>query len=95
MVCNIIDECRCFAYSDVYDVKRNQFCGVRRGSHVINCSVDCCSGGCPTNDNNLEPREPFRIIKRPQIPEQSNFDVRLMLILLYILSLFAFVIYIT
>jgi len=95
MVCNIIDECRCFAYSDVSDAKRYQFCGVRRGSHVINCPVDCCPGGCPAHGNTIEPREPFRIIERPQMSEQSNFDTKFVLIFLYILSLFTFMLYIT
>lgn len=69
MVCNIIDECRCYAYSDVYDVKRKQFCGVRRGPRVETCPPDCCAGGCP-GQNSRESREPFRVIDRP--PRELN-----------------------
>ena len=37
MVCNVIDECRCYAYDDVKNPKKEQFCGVRRGPNVIPC----------------------------------------------------------
>ena len=61
MVCNVIDECRCYAYSDVTDTKKYQFCGVQRGPEVLPCPSECCSGGCPGDF----PKEPFRIIDRP------------------------------
>ena len=61
MVCNVIEECRCFAYSDVSDPKQIQFCGVRKGPRVLPCPTDCCHGGCPGDF----PKEPFRIIDRP------------------------------
>lgn len=95
MVCDFIDECRCYAYSDVSDTKRYQFCGVRRGPRIIDCPVDCCPGGCPGNGNNIEPREPFRIIKRPQTSEHSTIDKKIVLIFVYILSLLTFMLYIT
>ena len=57
MVCNVIDECRYYAYEDTME----QFCGVRRGPRVIPCPPDCCAGGCPG-------KYPFRIIKRPMNP---------------------------
>ena len=61
MVCNVIEECRCYAYSDVTDTKKYQFCGVRKGPRVRPCPTDCCHGGCPGDF----PKEPFRIIERP------------------------------
>jgi hypothetical protein len=61
MNCNVIEECRCFAYSDVTDPKQVQFCGVRKGPKVLPCPSGCCSGGCPGDF----PKEPFRIIDRP------------------------------
>jgi hypothetical protein len=58
MVCNVIDECRCFAYEG----SKDQFCGVRRGDNVLPCPEDCCFGGCPDDGS----REPFRYIERPK-----------------------------
>jgi hypothetical protein len=70
MVCSIIDECRCYAYSDVSDPKKSQFCGVRRGPNVVPCpEEECCAGGCPGDF----PKQPFRIIERPTI--ESNVFV--------------------
>ena len=57
MVCNIIDECRCYSYKG----ERNQFCGVRKGPDVLPCPADCCFGGCPDDGS----RSPFRYIDRP------------------------------
>jgi len=67
MVCNVIEECRCYAYDDVRNPKKEQFCGVRKGPHVIPCPKDCCAGGCPGKI----PKQPFRIIKRPH-PKKSE-----------------------
>lgn len=64
MVCDVIDECRCYAYDYERDPKQKQFCAVRRGRYVSPCPSDCCSGGCPGQKTGVEPREPFRIIKR-------------------------------
>jgi hypothetical protein len=88
MVCNIIDECRCYAYSDVYDVKRNQFCGVRRGSHIEVCPPDCCAGGCP-GQNSRESREPFRVIDRPSRVLDKN-DYMILFIIASALVLLTF-----
>jgi len=60
MVCNVIDECRCY----VYEGETKQFCGVRRGPKVLPCPEDCCYGGCPDDGS----RPPFRIIERPPKP---------------------------
>lgn len=62
MICNVIDECRCYAYDDVSNPKKKQFCGVRRGPHVLPCPKGCCAGGCPGKI----PKQPFHIIKRPK-----------------------------
>ncbi len=62
MVCNVIEECRCYAYDDVRNPKKEQFCGVRKGPHVIPCPKGCCAGGCPGKI----PKQPFKIIKRPR-----------------------------
>ena len=58
MVCNVIEECRCYAYKG----ETEQFCGVRKGPNVLPCPEDCCAGGCPTNGS----RQPFRFINRPE-----------------------------
>jgi hypothetical protein len=85
MVCNVIDECRCYAYKG----EKRQFCGVRRGSNVMPCPEDCCFGGCP--DDNSRP--PFRYIERPDVNSKfSRFEVNL-LILVAITVLF-FLLYI-
>lgn len=83
MVCSIIDECRCYAYSNVSDPKKEQFCGVRRGLNVIPCPEEtCCDGGCPGK----YPKEPFRIIERlPRGVEVSSYTL---LILVTITILF-------
>ena len=71
MVCSIIDECRCYAYSDVSDPKKTQFCGVRRGPNVVPCpEEECCAGGCPGDF----PKQPFRIIERPSNKVESLFS---------------------
>lgn len=56
MVCNVIDECRCYAFRG----ETKQFCGVRRGPNVLPCPSDCCFGGCTTDGST----EPFRYIDR-------------------------------
>lgn len=63
MVCNVIEECRCYAYADVFNPRAIQFCGVRKGPKVLPCPAECCAGGCPGQTPNVEPREPFRIIE--------------------------------
>jgi len=71
MVCSIIDECRCYAYSDVSDPKKTQFCGVRRGPNVVPCpEEECCAGGCPGDF----PKQPFRIIERPSNKDENLFS---------------------
>lgn len=71
MVCSIIDECRCYAYSDVSDPKKTQFCGMRRGPNVVPCpEEECCTGGCPGDF----PKEPFRIIERLSNKEENLFS---------------------
>ena len=70
MVCNVIDECRCFQYKGSSD----QFCGVRRGRNVLPCPEDCCFGGCPDDGS----REPFAIIDNPEKTRVSTpFQVNL------------------
>ncbi len=85
MVCeDIYGECRCYAYTDTPTI---QFCGKRRGPHVIPCSVECCVGGCS------EPH-PYRIIDRP--PPLGRFEgtkapllVIWVLVALFVLFLFS------
>ena len=84
MVCNVIEECRCYAYSDVTDPKRIQFCGVRKGPKVLACPTDCCHGGCPGDF----PKEPFRIIPRPEtVVEDPREPIFMILILITIVFL--------
>lgn len=67
MVCSVIDECRCYAYSDAGDPRKNQFCGARKGPYVSPCPADCCDDGCPGQTPKIEPREPFRVVERPVV----------------------------
>ncbi|CAY39711.1 hypothetical protein OTV1_123 [Ostreococcus tauri virus 1] len=80
MVCDVIEECRCYAYSDVTDTKKYQFCGVRKGPKVLPCPSDCCAGGCPGDF----PKEPFRIIERPT-PEVVT-DLRIPILVLLVVA---------
>ena len=91
MVCSVIDECRCFAYDDVIDPKRYQFCGVRRGPNVLQCPSDCCAGGCPGQNPKAEPREPFRIIERP-VGGESSSDLMMRILIFVILLLISYLI---
>ena len=84
MVCNVIDECRCYAYSDGSNTRTNQFCGVRRGPRVLSCPVGCCAGGCPGQSPGVEPREPFRIIDRE---DQSIINKHYPLLILVTITL--------
>lgn len=96
MVCSIIDECRCFAYDDIADPKKFQFCGVRRGPHVVPCPEStCCAGGCPGQTPDLVPREPFRIIKRPQPFSKIEFSQTTTMLLILILISITFIVYMT
>ena len=84
MVCSIIDECRCYAYSDVKDPKKTQFCGVRRGPHVVPCpEEECCAGGCPGDF----PKQPFRIIERIKSENSPKYNLFLFMIALSVLFL--------
>ena len=63
MVCNVIDECRCYAYRG----ETKQFCGVRRGPNILPCPDECCHGGCTG--------EPFMYIdRRPKPPFLSDLE---------------------
>jgi hypothetical protein len=96
MVCSIIDECRCFAYDDVADPKKSQFCGVRRGPHVVDCPEStCCAGGCPGQVPGLTPREPFRVIERPSPLSMPAYDPTLYLMILLIIVSLVFLTYLT
>lgn len=78
MVCSVIDECRCYTYSDVPDPTRFQFCGVRRGPVVVACpEEECCDGGCPGEF----PKEPFRILDRPKQEVVSDYRIPILIFL--------------
>lgn len=64
MVCNVIDECRCYAYTG----EKEQWCGVRKGPRVLPCPSDCCAGGCPDDGS----RQPFRFIEKPEFVDLAN-----------------------
>ena len=96
MVCSIIDECRCFAYDDVADPKKSQFCGVRRGPHVVACPEStCCAGGCPGQVPGLTPREPFRVIERPSSLRVPDFNPKLYTLIMLIIFSLLFLTYLT
>ena len=96
MICSIIDECKCFAYDDVADPKKSQFCGVRRGPNVVPCPEDeCCSGGCPGEKPGTISREPFRIIERPSSYENYNLSTEVYILILLIIFSLLFLTYLT
>lgn len=64
MVCNVIEECRCYSYTG----DKEQWCGVRKGPKVLPCPSDCCAGGCPDDGS----RQPFQYIDRPEFITVSN-----------------------
>jgi len=81
MVCDVIDECRCYAFRG----EKKQFCGVRKGPEVLLCPSDCCHGGC---DNG----PPFRYIDRKDTFVQiGNVNVLLgisIVVIVYLLVIF-------
>lgn len=81
MVCDVIDECRCYAFRG----ENAQFCGVRRGPNVLLCPPDCCHGGC-TSDGS---RQPFEYIDRTTTPRELGhfkvFTIISIIVLLYLL----------
>ena len=64
MVCNVIEECRCYAYKG----SKEQWCGVRKGPNILPCPKDCCAGGCPDDGS----RQPFRYLDRPKFVSLNN-----------------------
>jgi hypothetical protein len=58
MVCNVIENCRCYAYRG----SDKQFCATHRGPKILKCPEDCCAGGCPDDGS----RPPYRYIPRPK-----------------------------
>lgn len=91
MVCNVIEDCKCYAYSDVFNTKVVQFCGVRKGPNVLPCPAECCADGCPGQDPKAEPREPFRIIKRPR--KVNTTRSKLASIMMFIALVVTFLVY--
>ena len=92
MVCNIIDECKCYAYKGEGNPMSNQFCAARRGTQLKPCPADCCAGGCPGQVKGITPRQPYRIVGRPVQRIEDNFNV--MFIALVAVTIL-FLIYIT
>lgn len=92
MVCNIIDECKCYAYKGEGNPMSNQFCATRRGPQLKPCPADCCAGGCPGQVKGITPRQPYRIVGRPVQRIEDNFNV--MFIALVAVTIL-FLIYIT
>lgn len=84
MVCNVIENCRCFAYRG----NRKQFCGVRKGPRVLPCPEDCCFGGCPDDGS----RQPFRILDPPPLIEEidpTTVTTLIVIAILFIILLYS------
>jgi hypothetical protein len=95
MVCNIIDECKCYAYKGEGNPMSNQFCAARRGPQLKPCPADCCAGGCPGQVKGITPRQPYRIVGRPvQRDERIEDNFNVMFIALVAVTIL-FLIYIT
>lgn len=84
MVCNVIDECRCYAFRG----EQTQFCGVRRGQDVLLCPSECCHGGGCVNDGS---RPPFRYIDRPKLSTKLG-KVNILIIISIVVILYLLVI---
>ena len=74
MVCNVIENCRCYAYKG----SKEQFCAVRKGPRILPCPADCCAGGCPDDGS----RQPFRYIDRQ---DHFTVDKRVFMFLLWLI----------
>lgn len=74
MVCNVIENCRCYAYKG----SKEQFCAVRKGPKILSCPADCCAGGCPDDGS----RQPFRYVDRP---DYFMLDRRVSMFLLWLI----------
>lgn len=91
MVCDVIEDCKCYAYSDVLNTKAVQFCGTRKGTRIVPCPAECCADGCPGQNRKVEPREPFRIIERPR---KLTLDrTKLSTIIMFIAFVITFLLY--
>ena len=83
MVCNVIEECRCYAYTG----EMEQWCGVRKGPNVLPCPSDCCAGGCPDDGS----RQPFRYIDPPvDVPSTDKRGLFLIWLIVTILTVVIF-----
>jgi len=82
MVCNVIEECRCYSYTG----EKEQFCGARKGPNVLPCPSDCCAGGCPDDGS----RQPFRYIDRPPFVTLGNRGFVFLLWLIVTMSIIYF-----
>ena len=58
-ICDVIDECRCYADESFGNPRRDQICGKKVRGMIIPCKAGCCPGGCPGQCTNVAPREPF------------------------------------
>ena len=77
MVCrDIFGDCRCYAYKD----DKEQFCAKRQGPNYVQCSTDCCMGGCPDDGS----RQPYRFIDRPAVPINALNKTSLFFIWLFV-----------
>ena len=58
MTCD--ESCRCYADYNTPYPHRDQTCGIRKRGYIIPCDkTECCSGGCPTQYNDMHPRQPY------------------------------------
>lgn len=83
MVCNVIEECRCYAYTGEVE----QWCGVRKGPNVLPCPTDCCAGGCPDDGS----RQPFRYIDPPiHVPVKDKRGLFLIWLIVTVVTILIF-----
>ena len=84
------DSCRCYADYDTPRPHNEQTCGTVKKGYIIPCESGCCAGGCPGNDNEIQPRQPyaFGYLYTPRIDE--FFEIAIFLIItLLILSTYS------
>jgi|SaaInl6LU_22_DNA_1037377.scaffolds.fasta_scaffold00245_37 hypothetical protein len=53
------DVCRCYADETFGDPRRDQACGMKHGGYIVPCEKGCCHGGCPGQNPDTPPAEPY------------------------------------
>lgn len=83
-MCDIIDECRCYAYNDSKSPKGEQVCGIKKHGSIHPCKPGCCPGGCSGQCKDVPDREPYGTGEKFEVP---RLDVIFKICMVIILGL--------